>query len=96
MVLEFRMTTSKSLYTVFGDWEGQIGKLRPYVADIPINLWWMDLLQHLGTQYNIPAFPETTHGEIRGEMADAPGEGIDECVSVVQTHVTTGMEFPNL
>ena len=44
----------------------------------------MDLLQHLGTQYNIPAFPESTPDEIRGEMVDVLGEGID-----THTHTNT-------
>ena len=35
--------------------EGQRGKLRPYVADIAINLWGCDLLQQWNTQINIPA-----------------------------------------
>lgn len=59
--------------------EGQTGKLRHYVADIPINLWGRDLLQHWGTENNIPAIPETANGVIRGEMLDAPGEGINMC-----------------
>lgn len=45
--------------------EGQTGKLRPYVADIPINLWGRDLLQH-GWYSNIPAIPETAHDETVG------------------------------
>lgn len=35
--------------------EGQVGKLRPYVADIAINLWGRDLLQQWKTQINIPS-----------------------------------------
>lgn len=64
------------MYYGLNVWDLKIkaGKLRPYVAHIPINLWGRDLLQ-LGTQ--IPAIPETTHYEIRGEMVDDPGEGID-------------------
>ena len=33
----------------------QIGKLRPYVANIAVNLWGRDLLQQWNTQINIPA-----------------------------------------
>lgn len=43
----------------------QIGKLRPYVADIPINFWESDLLQSWGSKINIPAIPETGHDEMR-------------------------------
>ena len=39
--------------------EGQRGKLRPYVADIAINLWGHDLLQQWNTQISIPAVPGT-------------------------------------
>ena len=36
--------------------DGQIGKLRPYVANIAVNLWGHDLLlQQWNTQINIPA-----------------------------------------
>ena len=35
--------------------DGQIGKLRPYVANIAVNLWGSDLLQQWNTQINIPA-----------------------------------------
>ena len=35
--------------------DGQIGKLRPYVANIAVNLWGRDLLQQWNTQINIPA-----------------------------------------
>ena len=34
--------------------EGQKGILKPYVADITINLWGCDLLQQWNTQINIP------------------------------------------
>ena len=34
--------------------ECQIEKLRPYMADIPINLWGRDLLPQWKTQINIP------------------------------------------
>ena len=56
---------------------GQTGQLRPYVADIPINVWGRDLLQQLGTQFNIPVIPGTANEEITVDMVDAPGEGID-------------------
>ena len=39
--------------------EGQRGKLRPYVANIAVNLWVCDLLQQWNTQISIPAFPGT-------------------------------------
>lgn len=39
--------------------EGQIGKLRPYVADTTINLWGRDLLHQWKTQINIPSILET-------------------------------------
>ena len=35
--------------------EGQVGKLRPYMADIAINLWGRDLLQQWKTKINIPS-----------------------------------------
>ena len=35
--------------------EGQIEKLRPYVANIAMNLWGRDLLQQWNTEINIPA-----------------------------------------
>ena len=39
--------------------EGQIGRLRPYIANIAINLWGRDLLQQWNTQINIPVVPGT-------------------------------------
>ena len=39
--------------------EGQKGRLRPYVANIAVNLWGLDLLQQWNTQINIPAAPKT-------------------------------------
>ena len=39
--------------------EGQKGRLRPYVANIAVNLWGHDLLQQWNTQVNIPAIPKT-------------------------------------
>jgi hypothetical protein len=43
--------------------EGQIGKLRPYMADIAINLWGRYLLQHWKKkeQINIPSISEASH-----------------------------------
>ena len=35
-------------------WNGQKVKLKSYVADIPIHLWGQVVLQHWGTQINIP------------------------------------------
>lgn len=57
--------------------EGQTEKLRPYVGDIPINLRGRNLSKHWGTQINIPAIPETAHDELRDEMVDDTGKGID-------------------
>ena len=54
--------------------EGQVGKLRPYVADIVINLWGQDLLQQWRTQINIPSIPKTTP-KIRGKIDFATAEG---------------------
>ena len=82
--------------------EGQTGKLRPYVADIPINLWGRDLLQW-GTQINIPAIPGTANEEIRGDMVSAPREVIDtsdgkesQAVPMIQKQDITGVKIPNL
>lgn len=41
--------------------EGQVGKLKPYVADIAINLWGRDLLQQWKTQINIPSVSRSNH-----------------------------------
>lgn len=41
--------------------EGQIGTLRPYMANIAVNLWWHDLLQKWKTEINIPLISETNH-----------------------------------
>ena len=35
--------------------EGQIGKQRPYIANIAVNLRYRDLLEQWNTQINIPA-----------------------------------------
>ena len=82
--------------------EGQTGKLSPYVADIPISLWGRDLLQW-GTQINTLAIPGTANEEIRGDMIDTPGEGIDtggrdqpQSVPTVQKRDITEIAFPNL
>lgn len=45
--------------------EGQTGKWRPYVADIPINLWGRDPLQQWSSQINIPVNPGIVSEEIR-------------------------------
>ena len=45
--------------------EGQVGKLRPYVTDIAINLWGRDLLQQWKTQFNIPSVSVSSHQPIR-------------------------------
>ena len=47
--------------------EGQRGKLRPYVANIAVNLWGHDLLQQWNTQINMPAIPEI-HNSGKGVM----------------------------
>ena len=39
--------------------EGQKERLRPYVANIAVNLWGHDLLQQWNIQINIPAVPKT-------------------------------------
>ncbi|ERE67690.1 protease-like protein [Cricetulus griseus] len=41
--------------------EGQKGILKPYVADIAINLWGHDLLQQWNTQINIPPMSDTNY-----------------------------------
>ncbi|MGE9640383.1 pol protein pepsin-like aspartate protease and reverse transcriptase [Escherichia coli] len=41
--------------------EGQKGRLKPYVADIAINLWGRDLLQQWNTQINIPPVSDTNY-----------------------------------
>lgn len=41
--------------------EGQRGKLKPYVANIAVNLWDHDLLQQWNTQINIPPTSETNY-----------------------------------
>ncbi|MBV2133728.1 pol protein [Pseudomonas sp. MAP12] len=41
--------------------EGQKGILKPYVADIAINLWGRDLLQQWNTQINIPPVSDTNY-----------------------------------
>jgi hypothetical protein len=56
--------------------EGQIGKFWGlYVPDVALNLWGQDLVQQWGTQINVPSIPKTIP-KIRGEMEDAPVEGI--------------------
>jgi len=78
-----------------------IQKLRPYVVDVAIHLWGSDLLQHWGTQINIPSIPETIPK--RGEVEDVSEEGVEKChpeqpqtVQVVQTQDISGIEFPNI
>ena len=39
--------------------EDQRGKLRPYVANITVNLWGCGMLQQWNTKINIPAVPGT-------------------------------------
>lgn len=68
-----------------GEWvkcvgpESQIGKLKPFMADIPISLWGKELLQQWSNQINIPAIAEIAHDEIRGELVGAFRECIDVC-----------------
>ena len=38
--------------------EGQIGKLRPCIANIAVNLWGREVLKQWNTQINIPASPK--------------------------------------
>ena len=51
---------------------GQIGKLRPYVADIHMNLWRSHFLQEWGTQINIPVIQKTAQDEIISSLDPAP------------------------
>ena len=46
--------------------EGQRGILKPYVANIAINLWGQDLLQQWNTQINIPPNTEVSHRLAKG------------------------------
>jgi hypothetical protein len=57
--------------------EGQIGKLKPYVANISINLWERDLLQQYGMQISISAISRTTNEAMKCDMVNTPGESID-------------------
>ena len=41
--------------------EGQRGMLRPYMANIAVNLWGRDLLQQWNAQINIPAVLEMNY-----------------------------------
>lgn len=54
-----------------------IGKLRPLVADMPINLWGQDLLQQWGTQINIPSIPEPIP-KIKSGVEDASVDSIEK------------------
>ena len=89
---------------MFNVWDQKgIRKLRPYVADIPINLWGTDLLQQWGTQISIPEIPGTASKEIRGDMVDTPGEVINtdervqsQAVLMVKSQDVTEIEFPSL
>lgn len=54
-------------------------------------------------QINIPAIPGTAKGEIKCDVADAPGEGTDtgdreksQTVSTTQKQDISGTQFPNL
>ena len=47
------------------------GKLRPYVADIPKNVWVRDLSQQCGTQINIPGILGKRNKEIGGNKVDS-------------------------
>ena len=49
--------------------EGQVGKLRPYVADIAINLWERNPLQQWKTQINNPSVSVSSH-----ETCQAPNK----------------------
>ena len=65
--------------------ESQRGKLRPYVADIAINLWGRDLLWQYNTQINISVVSETHSGKdvIRYNAQRSP------VIQVVQEHKAT-------
>lgn len=41
--------------------KGHIGKLRPYMTGVAINLWGRDLLQQWKTQINIPSVSKASH-----------------------------------
>jgi hypothetical protein len=45
--------------------EGHVGKLRPYMVNIAINLWERDLLQQKKTQINIISVSVSSHETIR-------------------------------
>lgn len=52
--------------------EGQKGKLKPYVADKPINLRGRGCFTTVGTQINNAAIPETVHDEIKDDWINHP------------------------
>jgi hypothetical protein len=52
--------------------EWKTEELRPYVANIPINIWGRNLSQKWYTQINIPAILGTSNNEIMGDMVDVP------------------------
>lgn len=51
--------------------EGQIGRLRPYMASIAKNLWGIDLLQQWETDWHSFNFRDIH------KMGDVPGKGIE-------------------
>ena len=57
--------------------ERQTGKLKPYVANMLIKLWWTNLLQQWGRQINIASIPGTEYEEFNCDMLGALGEVID-------------------
>ena len=63
--------------------EGQIGRLRPYIANIAMNLWGCDLLQQWNTQMNIPATPKTYVSE---ENIRKYNRGQTPAIQAVQEH----------
>ena len=54
--------------------EWQTGKLRPYVADITINLCGTNLFQQWDTEINTPPIPGIANEKIWGDMIDALGK----------------------
>ena len=73
--------------------EDQKGKLRPYVADIAINLWGCDLLQQWNTQINIPVIPGT---HISGKDVLRYYAQKSPAIQAVQEHTATNkpLEVP--
>ncbi|ERE84747.1 HERV-K-7p22.1 provirus ancestral Pol protein [Cricetulus griseus] len=67
-----RVRQSVNLVVFIGP-EAQKGRLKPYVADIAINLWGRDLLQQWNTQINIPPESNTNHVQSLDSRKDLVG-----------------------